>query len=75
MHSTITPPGTQIPPAHHTPLLKETPVRKRKYLGNGGLDALVLHQLRYHRPAEETNPEVSGKGSQKKKKEVSGKAA
>jgi len=50
-------------PPHHTPLLEETPACERKYLGDGGLDALVLHQLRHHRPAEGTNPEVSRKAT------------
>jgi len=45
------------------PLLEETPVHERKYLGNSGFDALVLHQLRHHCPAKETNPEVSGKAA------------
>lgn len=52
------PPGAQILPAHHKPPGRwKIPVYERKkYLGDGGLDALVLHQLRHHRPAGETNP-------------------
>jgi hypothetical protein len=33
------------------------------YLSDGGLDALVLHQLRHHRPANDTNLVVSGKAT------------
>jgi hypothetical protein len=33
------------------------------YLSDGGLDALVLHQLRHHRPANDTNLQVSGKAT------------